>query len=219
MMTRTVTTTRVLTNLVAPALLATLLAAAAAQAHVPAAPSKKSLQPAVRKYLEEKGDFCLGKFEWPIAVSADDRQAGTNNAQQMPVLEKLGLVVASDSPGDPSIRNYSLTEEGQKYYLTRQTITVNSAGQRIRHPGDLCPAKLELDKVVAWDPPSVVDGHAQTTVKYTYRIAKAADWTQDPEVRKVFPMIARILDHAGSQQLMQLFAWSGHRWVAHTPGD
>jgi hypothetical protein len=218
MMTRRVTMTRVLTNLV-PTTLVTLLAVAAAHANVPAAPSQKSLKPAVRKYLEEKGNFCLGKFEWPIAVSDEDRKTGTNNALQMPVLEKLGLVVASDSPGDPSIRNYSLTEEGQKYYLTKQTITVNSAGQRIRHPGDLCPAKLELDKVVAWDPPSVVDGKTQTTVKYTYRIAKAADWTQDPEVRKVFPMIARIIDSAGSQQLMQLFAWSDHGWVALTPGD
>lgn len=218
MMTRRVTMPRTLTNLVAPTL-ATLLAVAAAQANVPAAPSQKSLKPAVRKYLEEKGNFCLGKFEWPIAVSDEDRKTGTNNALQMPVLEKLGLVVASDSPGDPSIRNYSLTEEGQKYYLTKQTITVNSAGQKIRHPGDLCPAKLELDKVVAWDPPSVEDGKSRTTVKYTYRIAKTADWTQDPEVRKVFPMIARILDNAGSQQLMQLFVWSGHAWVALTPGD
>lgn len=218
MMTRRVTMTRPLTNQAATTL-AMLLAVAAAHANVPAAPSQKSLKPAVRKYLEEKGNFCLGKFEWPIAVSDEDRKTGTNNALQMPVLEKLGLVVASDSPGDPSIKNYSLTEEGQKYYLTKQTITVNSAGQKIRHPGDLCPAKLELDKVVAWDAPSVVDGKTQTTVKYTYRIAKAADWTQDPEVRKVFPMIARIIDNAGNQQLMQLFAWSGHGWVALTPGD
>ena len=209
---------QVLTNL-ATTTLATLFAVAAAQANVPAAPSQKSLKPAVRKYLEEKGNFCLGKFEWPIAVSDEDRKTGTNNALQMPVLEKLGLVVASDSPGDPSIKNYSLTEEGQKYYLTKQTITVNSAGQRIRHPGDLCPAKLQLDKVVAWDPPSVVEGKTQTIVKFTYRIAKAAEWTQDPDVRKVFPMIAKILDSAGSQQLMQLFVWSGHAWVALTPGD
>ena len=207
--------TRVLTNLAATTF--ATLCAVAAHANVPAAPSQKSLKPAVRKYLEEKGNFCLGKFEWPIAVSDEDRKAGTNNALQMPVLEKLGLVTVSDSPGDPSIRNYSLTKEGQKYYLTKQTITVNSAGQKIRHPGDLCPAQLQLDKVVAWDPPSVVEGKTQTTVKFTYRIAKAAQWTQDPEVRKVFPMIAKIIDSAGSQQLMQLFVWSGHAWVALTP--
>jgi hypothetical protein len=32
-------------------------------------------------------------------------------------------------------------------------------------------------------------------------------------------MVAKILDSAGSQQLMQLFVWSGHAWVALTPGD
>src|ERR1700742_3562512 len=108
MMTRRPMTTGVLTTF------ATVLAVAAAQATVPATPSQKSLKPAVKKYLEEKGNFCLGKFEWPIAVSDEDRKTDTNNALQMPVLEKLGLAVASDTPGDPTIKSYSLTEEGQK---------------------------------------------------------------------------------------------------------
>src|SRR5580692_7769672 len=88
------TTTRLLTSL-ATTTLATWLTAAAAQANVPAAPSQKSLKPAVRKYLEEKGNFCLGKFEWPISVSDEDRKTGTHDALQMPVLEKLGLVVSA----------------------------------------------------------------------------------------------------------------------------
>ena len=218
MLTRRATTTRVLPKFVTTTV-TTLLAVAAAHANVPAAPSQKSLKPAVKKYLEEKGNFCLGKFEWPISVSEEDRKTGTHDSLQMPVLQKLGLVVVSDAPGDPSIKNYSLTEEGQKYYLAKPVITVNAAGQKIKHPGDLCPARLKLDKVVAWDPPGEVEGRTETTVKYTYRIAKAADWTRDPEVRKVFPMVARIIDNAGSQQLMQLFAWSGNSWVALTPGE
>jgi len=74
-------------------------------------------------------------------------------------------------------------------------------------------------KVVGWEPPSVVDGQTQTTVTYTYKIDKAADWARDPRVRQVFPMMARVLDNPGSQHLVQLFAWSGHDWVALTPGD
>ncbi|HEY0340946.1 MAG TPA: hypothetical protein VGC34_09090 [Steroidobacteraceae bacterium] len=212
------TTTRVLTKGIATTLTATLLTMTAAHANVPAA-SQKNLKSAVKKYLEEQGDFCLGKFEWPIAVSDEDRKTGTHDALQMPVLEKLGLVAAAAAPGDPTIKNYSLTAAGQRYYIAKPIITVNAAGQRIKHPGDLCPARLKLDKVVAWDPPSEVDGEPQTAVKYTYRIAKAAPWAHDPDVRKVFPMIARIIDSAGSQQLAQLFAWSGHDWVALTPGD
>jgi hypothetical protein len=199
--------------------LAAVLAVVTAHASVPPAPSQKSLTPAVRKYLQEKGNFCLGKFEWPIAVSDEDRKAGTTEAVQLPVLAKLGLVAAAPSSSDPTVKDYSLTDEGRKYYLIKRTITVNSAGQKIKHPGDLCVAKLKLDKVVSWDPPHVVEGKAQTNVKYTYQIVTAADWARDPEVRKVFPMVARILDSAGSLQLMQLFVWSGHGWVALTPGD
>jgi hypothetical protein len=219
MMTRRPLTTPVFTTTLVLPTLATLLAVAAAHANVPPDPSQKSLKPAVKKYLEEKGNFCLGKFEWPIAVSDEDRRLGTTDALQMPVLEKLGLVVAAASPGDPTVKDYSLTDEGKKYYLSKRTITVNSAGQKISHPGDLCPAKLKLDKVVSWDPPSVVDGKAETHVKFTYQITQAAPWAQDPEVRRAFPMVAKILDSAGSQQLMQLFVWSGYRWVALTLGD
>ncbi len=219
MMTRSATPSRVVMSLVTTAALAAPLVLTAAHANVPPMPSQKSLKPAVKKYLAEKGDFCLGKFEWPIAVTEEDRKVHTHDAVQMPVLEKLGVVAAADAPGEPGIRNYSLTEEGRKSYVTKASVTVNSAGQKIKHPGDLCPAKLELDKVVTWNAPSVVDGKTATTVKFTYRVAKVADWARDPEVRKVFPMMALILDSACSQQLEQLFAWSGHGWVALTPGD
>ncbi len=196
-----------------------LIATAHAATPTPAVPTQKNLKPALREYLQKKGDFCLGKFEWPIAVSDEDRKLGTNDAIQMPALEKLGLVSSAPAPDDATITEYALTAAGRKYYLARRTITVNSAGQKIRHPGDLCPAKLKLDKVVSWDDPTVVDGQTQTTVKYTYKIVSAAAWARTAEIRKVFPVIPRILDHAGDQQLMQLFTWSGHGWVPVTPGD
>jgi hypothetical protein len=206
-------TLRLLAFLVAAATVGSVHAATAP------APSQKNLKPAVRKYLEEKGSFCLGKLEWPVAVSDGDRRARTSDSLQMPVLEKLGVVTVADAPADPTIKEYSLTETGRKYYLTRPSITVNAEGQKVRHPGDLCPAKLKLDKVVSWLPPTVVDGQTRTTVTYTYKVAEAAQWTQDPDVRKVFPMMTRILDSPGTQQLVQLFAWSGHGWVAIVPGE
>ncbi len=196
-----------------------MLLAGTVHAAAPAAATRKNLTPAVKQYLRQKGDFCLGKFEWPIAVSDADRQVGTHDAIQMPALEKLGLVSVADAPGDSTIKEYSLTAAGQKYYRAKQTITVNSAGQKIKHRGDFCPARLDLDKVVSWDPLTVVDGRTQTTVTYTYRIGSAADWARDPDIRKVFPMIPKILDNAGSQKLTQLFAWSGHGWVPVLPGD
>ncbi len=64
-----------------------------------AVPTKKNLAPAVAKFLREKGDFCLGKYTWPISVSEHDRQGRSNDAVQLPVLEKLGLVTSSSPRG------------------------------------------------------------------------------------------------------------------------
>jgi hypothetical protein len=198
-----------------------LVAAAVASAAYgkPGVPTQKSLTPAVEKYLQEKGNFCLGKFSWPIDVSEHDRQARSKDAFQMPVLEKLGLVSSSNSPSDPTVTKYDLTAEGRKYYMVKKTVTIGPGEKPVDHPGDFCVAKLKLDRVVSWDPPAVVGGRPQTTVKYTYKVASAADWTHDPDVMKVFPMIPRILEQAGTQQLEQVFAWSSHGWVAVTPGD
>lgn len=181
--------------------------------------SEKSFTPAVERYLQKKGDFCLGKFDWPIAVSATERRAGSNNALQMPVLEKLGLVAASTDAGDPAVKQYALTERGKKYYIVKKTVTLGPGNVPVDHPGDFCVAKLKLDKLVSWLPIEVVDGTTQTTVKYTYQVAAAADWAHDTEIQKVFPMIHKIVDGAGQMQMMQVLAWKDRAWVAVTPGD
>jgi|SRR6185437_17027257 len=63
-------------------------------------------------------------------LSDADRQAGTNDAIQMPALERLGLVSVAAAANDRTIKEYSLTSAGQKHYRARQTVTVNSAGQK-----------------------------------------------------------------------------------------
>lgn len=192
------------------------LAAASAHASAPAL-SQKAFTPAVEKYLQQKGNFCLGKFDWPISVTDDDRRTGTNDALQMPVLEKLGLV-ASAAGADLHVTQYALTEEGKKYYLVKRTVTLGPADKPIEHPGDFCAATLVLDKVVSWEPPAVVNGKPQTTVMYTYKVASAASWARDPDIQRVFPMIHKVLDGAGSMQLMQGFIWSNTGWIATLPG-
>jgi hypothetical protein len=181
--------------------------------------SDKSLKPAVEKYLREKGDFCLGKFDWPIVVTEAERQTGTNDSLQMPVLQKLGLVMSAPKAGDPTALQYDLTTQGKKYYLVKQTVSFGPGDRSVTYRGDFCAAKLKLDKVVGWLPPQVINGRAQTTVNYTYKVATAADWTRDPDIKKVFPMIPRILDSAGRMQMTQLFAWSSRGWVAVSPGS
>jgi len=200
-------------------IIAALLSACASRdlASTPTA-QPKTLAPAVQTYLKDHGDFCLGKFTWPIAVMAQARRSGSNDAVQMPVLERLGLVASASAVGDPTVKVYDLTPEGRKYYVDRKAVTVGPQDKVIDHPRDFCAAKLTLNKIVGWDPIEVPDGRAQTTVRYTYKVTSAADWAQDPQLRKVFPRLDQILAGEGTLQLTQLFVWSEHRWVAVTRG-
>jgi hypothetical protein len=202
-----------------PKILLTLITLSAASLAARAAPpqlTQKALRPAIETYLHEKGKYCLGKYDWPIEVSDGDRRNRSRDAVQMPVLEKVGLV--SSSSADQGVARYDLTAEGRKYYVDKQTITRGAGGQAMQHAKDLCAATLVLDRVVSWEAPQDGDGRTQVLVKYTYKVTSAADWTRDSEVARAFPMMHRILEGAGSQQLEQLLNWSGHRWVAVTPG-
>jgi hypothetical protein len=175
---------------------------------------------AVNGYLDKRGDLCLGKYDWPIEVSAQEFQIGGRNAVQLPVLEKLGVVRSTalsadehSQQGAPAFaaRRYELTEDGKKYYLEHEV-----AGTHAR-PADFCAAKLSLDKIVGWE---VHQNGAQSeaVVTYTYRV-NAAPWAQDPDAQRVFPAVARVLSGAGKAQLREVFTLTGHEWAAKDSFD
>lgn len=185
-------------------------------------PNQKVLTQALKGYLEKQGQFCLGKFDWPIDVSEAEFNLKTRDALQMPVLEKKGLVVAGSASamrkvGDSElmvpVTRYTLTDAGKAFYLNKEAV-VYAAGKQTVHNHDLCAGKLSLNQVVAWDKP--VGENQQTTVSYTYKIA-AADWTHDAEVQKVFPMLAQIVNGEGKVKLKQAFKLSGNVWVPVYP--
>src|SRR5262249_29462082 len=137
---------------------------------------------------------CLALYTWPREVTAEDRESHSNEALQMPVLERLG-VVQSEEVG-PTTR-YSLTPKGQEYFLRKKRTTLDIHSQPEQHDADFCVAQLTLDKVVKWSPPAPVHNHLETVVQYTYHI-KAAPFLSDPEAQKVFPMVDRIVRGAGT---------------------
>lgn len=171
----------------------------------------QNLTAAMNAYLAKRGDLCLGKTRWPIDVP--QREAGTRarNAVQMPVLEHVGLVSAStakiqdtkegEEPTEITVTRYTLTEEGKKYFHTRET------------QGDFCAAHLTLDKVVGWEAHDK-DGKdaSAVVVTYTYKI-DAAPWTGDAGVQKAFPMVDRVVRGAGTMQLKQNFRRTGTGWA------
>lgn len=189
--------------------------------------NNEELTQALNKYLATQGNLCVGKFDWPIDVTLTEAQTmNTRDAVQMPVLEKLELVTATDSTTTRTIaeksvtlpaKRYTLTEKGQKYYLNKQTTSL-AAGKQIMHEHDLCAGKLSLDKITHLDSSANRDKMIadEVTVSYTYKIA-ASEWATQPEAQRVFPLVAQVIKGQGTQQLQQIFHRTNSGWEAVNP--
>jgi hypothetical protein len=194
--------------------------AGASTAHaVTGAPDRPVLTVAVKSYLQSHGDLCVGKFTWPRIVTAADRAAETSDAQQLPVLERLGLVKSQVLPAanGPSA-SYSLTAKGLQFYLHRNRTVLGIHGQPVERDADFCVARLSLDKVIKWTPPEQMHGHVETRVLYTYRI-DSADWMADPQARKVFPVVDRIIRGQGNLLMSVTVRAQDGGWVPVLPGQ
>jgi hypothetical protein len=186
-----------------------------------------NLTHAMNDYMAKRGDLCLAKNSWPVFVTEAESKAGSRNALQMPVLERLGLVKGVDATvqlvgedGAPATqanaRRYDLTLDGRKYYLARPAHKTAS-GNRFAEAGhDFCAARLSLDKVVGWEPAntSAASGSIkEATVIYTYKV-DPAPWTADAAVRAVFPMVDNVIRGAGTLQLREGVVLGANGWEA-----
>ena len=201
-----------------------VFAAAAVTEPTDHAPFKAALE----QHLQTQGLVCLGKFEWPIDVTENDAAAGTRDAIQMPVLEKLGVVKSTktvtrttdgptdtDAPGIPG-RRYTMTEVGLHSYLAKGSVIIGGATVTDERR-DLCPVRLSLDKITRVDTRIVGDAR-EAVVSYTYKV-DAAEWMRDAAARKAFPLIDRLLTGTGNQQLQQRLKSDGKAWVALAPTE
>jgi hypothetical protein len=200
-------------------LLGLILSSALAACGDKRAPTAANFARGLRDYLRVRGDLCLGLSEdqWPIDVWPGSAAVHDRNALQLPVLQKLGLVASSDAVVDKAIvtgvsrvavRRYRLTEAGRAALLKRPGL---SGGAGVV---DFCVAKLTLDKVASWELTDRGGGQRGALVHYTYR-ADAAPWTGDPDARRVFPMVDRVIRGAGSAQLEEGFTLTADGWVAN----
>jgi hypothetical protein len=179
-------------------------------------PDQKQFVKAVTAYLVDHGDLCVGKFDWPRDVTPADQQAGSNDAIQLPVLERLGLVESADVA--ESVKRYSLTAKGREFYLRKKLTSLGAHDQPVVHDADFCVARLSLDKVIKWSPPEPVRGHVETVVSYTYKI-KPADWMADPEARRIFPVVDRIIQGEGTVLMTATLQARNGKWVPVLPGS
>ncbi|SMG55093.1 hypothetical protein [Paraburkholderia susongensis] len=184
--------------------------------------NQENFTAAINDFLGQRGHLCLAKYDWPVYTTTDDRASGARDAVQMPVLEKLGLVKGNDMMVErvdadgkkitAAARQYQLTSEGQKYYLHIPEV-VATGTSHVTHPADLCAATLTLDKVVGWERPMQLDGKTVTSVVYTYKVEPAA-WAKDPDAQRVFPMVKRVIEGAGTMQLREGVHLTSNGWVA-----
>jgi hypothetical protein len=205
-----------------------------------ATPSEKQLTEAVKAFLVDHGDLCMAKYTWPRDVNPDDPEGDTNDAIQLPVLERLGVVKSVEIPAPMETstaapgaqlstavapqaappkpgRRYSLTEKGRQYYVQKKHTVLGPQEQIMEHDVDFCVAHLTLDKVIKWSPPELAHNQLQTVVRYTYHV-KAADWMSEPEAQKVFPIVNRIIRGEGSRMMSATVALREGKWVPVMPG-
>jgi hypothetical protein len=173
-------------------------------------PTRANFTAAIADYLDQRGHLCIAKYEWPIRVTEADRQAHRPDAQQLPLLESLGLVAGRDVG---AAREYALTPEGQKYYL-HVPVVVATATTRVTHPADFCVAKLSLNRVFGWEAPQAVDGRTVSSVLFSYQVVDPALWTRTPAARLAFPLVMRAIDNAGTLQLRLAVHLTPQGWVA-----
>lgn len=214
--------------LTAASMLALLPLLAACQRPQTQSPTRANFSAAITDYLAQRGHLCIAKYDWPIDVTEADRQAHRPDAQQMPLLESLGLVAGRDLSvarlrgGDLAVaqpaREYTLTAEGRKYYL-HVPVVVATAMQRVTHPADFCVAKLSLSRVFGWEPPRTVQGRTVSSVLFSYRVDDPAPWTGTPQARRAFPMVTRAIDNAGTLQVRLGVHLTPQGWVADELSD
>jgi len=185
--------------------------------------NQSNLTQAMNDYLGTRGDLCLAKNSWPVVVTEAESKAGSRNALQMPVLERLGLVegvdaMAAQTGEDGAVtqvhaRRYTLTAEGKKYYLARPSRKTATGNRFAEADHDFCAAHLSLDKVVGWEPSATPGAKNEAVVTYTYKV-KPAPWTADGALRTVFPMVDAVIRGAGRMQLKETVVLGANGWEA-----
>ncbi len=208
--------------------LALLAATCAAHADVPSA-NRANLSAALKEFLAQRGEICLAKYDWPIDVSARDRAKRTRDSLQLPVLEREGLVrsregyVVYKTEGQEAeqvpTRRYELTEQGRRFYRSREIVLHPRGGAEVVHHGDLCAGRLELDMIVKITEPQAAPGQTPTaSAEYLYRFTPEP-WVKSAPVRAVFPMVDTLLQGQGRMPMTQHFHFDGQRWVADAQLD
>ena len=188
-------------------------------------PDRAAATAAVTRYLADHGDFCLGKMDWPVDISALDERAHGRDVMQMPVLESLGLVRsrpatalrvegAGAGRGRARRRRWpcaatTLTPLGERFMREREIVVPGPEGDRRVRRADLCAAHLSLRGRRWWRRRADAESlrSRPTPTRSRRAVGSVAGFP------RAFPMAARVIDGARRMQLKQAFAWKDGAWT------
>jgi hypothetical protein len=210
-------------------------------------PGQKELTEAVTAFLGDHGDLCMAKYTWPRDVTPGDESTDRNDAVQLPVLERLGVVrsveipvpsramavsdthpaaPASSQPGASSqTSQLPPAESTRRYSLTEKGQQYYLKKKHtIIGPHDL-PTEHDADFCVAHLTLDKVvkwsppePVHNRLQTVVRYTYhVKAADWMSDPDAQKVFPIVDRIIRGDGSRMMSATVALEDGKWVPVLP--
>ena len=166
-------------------------------------PSDTNFRNAINQYLAKHGEACtvIGR-QFPIDVPRSEQSEQYGIGPKLAALEQAGLVHATDTiavvhgmldslrgaPPPQPVKRYELTANGKKYFQHIPGTLGQTSG--------FCYGQKRVDSIVKWTEPSMVGISSQTEVTYTYRIADAAAWSENPDVQQAFSDIRTTVNGA-----------------------
>lgn len=154
--------------------------------------------------------------QFPIEIGAQDRKR-----ELLDAFAEAGLVKMEEAEkqralwkGDNysyKVRNYQLTEAGQKEYIT---ITSRMIIGSVK-PGSFCANNYALDEVTNFTMPtanSLLDGVTTSTASYTVSPINIRPWTQTDSIKKALPEISEAFPK--SQKMKTTFILTNNGWIS-----
>lgn len=164
------------------------------------APNDTNFTKAINEYLTMHGEVCtvIGR-QFPIDLPRSEQSEQYGIGPELVALEQAGLVHSNDTTAVPhgmldplrgsgparSVKRYTLTESGKKYF--------HQIPGAFRQTSGFCYGQKSVDAIVKW---TNAGTSSQTEVTYTYKIANLAAWAEHPEVQQAFSDIRTTINGA-----------------------
>lgn len=174
----------------------------------PTGPKASNFAKAIDQYLDKNGAECISPLKpLPVDIPVADLAQASPIMAQMSALEKSGLVtgktmtVVPQTPLNPfsvsrpapqPVKRYDATPEGNRYLHSYFTSIGRAEG--------FCYGVRQVTSIVKWDEPVTQGGYSVTTVTYTHKIDRLADWAKSPEMQQAFPTLKNSFSLVGTEQ-------------------